>query len=550
MQVSPKLIALTVLGTATMPAWAYLDPGHVSLWWQALVAAMAAAGAARGSIWTKLRSWWGGPGREVRLPPPRAVQPPWPRSGTKPGRVRGSFRDPSATVFEAQGRIFRGVTGGSVAAVRDLLSSEFHRRHARAGLVESVEVDAGTVLAAGLAPEDVERFPLWLEHECVDLVSYPYEWSFDQLKRAALLHLALHIDALENGFDLKDASAYNVQFIDSQPVFIDALSFIRYREGAYWSGYKQFCEQFLNPLVLRAVGGVEFNAWYRGAMEGIEMTAMARVLPWHSRLRPALLVNIHLHARAIARADATTGQPAVRKLGRPLPRKNYIAHLRSLQRCIEGLQPKGGSYWQDYAKHTSYSAAGTGDKDECVAAFVREHQVRVLLDIGCNAGHYSEVALHAGARKVVGIDVDAGALDLAARRAAALGLPFTPLLVDVTNPSPAMGWGAAERVPFEDRMIDADASLCLALIHHVVIGRNVPLDQFVQWLVARAPLGLVEFVPKDDPMVVGLLAHREDVFPDYHEEAFVQALRQQARIIDVHALQDSKRKLFTFARLP
>ena len=122
-----------------------------------------------------------------------------------------------------------------------------------------------------------------------------------------MLHLALHLDALGAGFDMKDASAYNVQFIDSQPVFVDTLSFIKYREGAHWAGYKQFCEQFLNPLVLSAVCGIEFNAWYRGAMVGIELTAIARILPWYSLFRPALLTNIHLHARAIASIDATTG---------------------------------------------------------------------------------------------------------------------------------------------------------------------------------------------------------------------------------------------------
>lgn len=550
MKVSLKLVALALLGTATSPAWAYLDPGHVSLWWQALVAAMAAAGAAGGTVWTRVRSWWGG-GRasEAAGRSARGIRTPWPRSRAATGRVRGSFRDPSATVFEANGRIFRGVTIGSAAPVRALLRSAFYQRHARAGLVESVEVSASEVLESGLAPEDVARYPLWLEHECIDVVSYPYEWSFAQLKEAALLHLALHIDALEHGFDLKDASAYNVQFIDGQPVFIDTLSFIPYREGAHWTGYKQFCEQFLNPLVLRAVGGVDFNAWYRGALEGIETTALARVLPWHARLRPALLVNIHLHARAIARANARAGHVTARQRTRPLPRKNYLAHLRSLQRCVEGLHNPGETYWQDYAGHTSYSAAGSGDKDERVAAFVRERRVQVLLDIGCNAGHFSEVALRAGARKVVGIDVDPGAIDLAARRAVSQGLSFMPLLIDVTNPSPAMGWESAERLPFEARMIDADASLCLALIHHVVIGRNVPLDQFVQWLVGRAPMGLVEFVPKDDPMVVGLLAHREDVFHDYSEAAFMQSLQRHARILNVQGLQDSKRKLFTFVRL-
>src|SRR5690606_24922064 len=117
-------------------------------------------------------------------------------------------------------------------------------------LVPTREVDAGVLGALASDPSMV------LQHERLPFISYPYEWSFPLLKAAAILHLTVQLDALEADFSLSDSTAYNVQFDGVRPVFIDVLSFRKYHDGEVWAGHRQFCEQFLNPLLLRSYFGI------------------------------------------------------------------------------------------------------------------------------------------------------------------------------------------------------------------------------------------------------------------------------------------------------
>lgn len=463
------------------------------------------------------------------------------------GRVPGSFRDPTGSVYAAGGKIFRGVSQDAGETVRALLGSAFFKRHAGAGIVDTRLVDVQQVSHAGLPDVDAQRFPVWMEHERLEFISYPYEWSFELLKSAALLQVQLHIEALEAGFDVKDASAYNIQFRGCKPVFIDIPSFAPYRENAYWIGYKQFCEHFLAPLALNAYARVDFNHWFRGALEGIDIVSASRLLPLRSFFSPSLLMNIHAQAWAMSRVKAVGDAPRERQLT-GLPRKNYVHLLQSLQRFISGLQAHGSTFWADYKNDSSYSAAGAREKEALVMQFLQDHAVRRLLDVGCNTGHYSQKAIEAGVQYVVGTDFDTGALNVAVQTATRKGLNITPVLLDVCNPSPAMGWNLAEREPLLARLPPMDASIHLAVMHHVVIGKNIPLQEYADWVVRLAPRGLVEFVPKSDPMVAGLLAHREDVFPDYSQDRFVQLLGRHAQVVAIRRMPATDRVLIEFVR--
>ena len=187
------------------------------------------------------------------------------------GRTGGSFRDPEGQVFVASGRVFRGVAHGAAEHFRAFLRSDFFRENAGERIVETWEVAPNAVVEAGVPPPEVGAWAMWAEHEALPLVTYPYEWPFVYLKQAACLTLDLLADALGNGYTLKDASAFNVQFIDSRPIFMDVLSFVEYEEGAPFLGYKQFCEQFLAPLCVTAFAGIEFNQWFRGRLDGLDL---------------------------------------------------------------------------------------------------------------------------------------------------------------------------------------------------------------------------------------------------------------------------------------
>lgn len=456
-------------------------------------------------------------------------------------RNAASYRDPSGHVYLVDGRVLRTVLPPGVPDYEFVRDSGLARRLTERGwLIDATEVPRDSLAVDGPTPVYV------LEHPRLAIQSYPYEWSFPALKDAALLQLDIHLEALKAGVTLSDASAYNVMFDGPRPVFIDYLSFRRYRDGEFWAGHRQFCEQYLNPLLLTAYAGVPFQPWYRGAMEGIPPALLANVLPARRKWSWRVMTHVVLQA-SMEKPNANDQAAAASKMKLPLTSlQNMLASLRS---WIAELQPSPSrpSIWSGYATDNSYTAPETLLKRSFVERFAAEERPNVLLDIGCNTGDYSAAALRAGAHAAVGWESDAGALDAAYLRAKADGIDFLPLWGDAVNPSPAQGWAASERTSLPERM-EVDALLGLALIHHMAIARNVPLAAVLHWLVDRAPIGIIEFVPKSDPMVRQLLKLRADIFDDYSEEHFLEVLRSRGEIVETCRLPNSGRLLAWFRR--
>lgn len=455
----------------------------------------------------------------------------------------GSFRDPGGHVFESQGRIFRTVTERAAADYEFVRETGFLSRAAEKGwLVGAREVDPALLGAAAEGARYV------LEHPRLPFVSYPYEWSFQALKAAALLHLDLHLAALEADITLADATAYNVQFQGARPVFIDLLALRRYQEGEYWLGHQQFCQQFLNPLLLRSLLGVPHNAWYRGSLEGIEASELAQLLRLRHKVSWRILAHVVLPARLQSRASAR-GQGLESAQRRSLPRGALRAMLIQLRTWIARLAPRqrGRSVWSNYVDTQTYSGQEQEAKRAFIEEFVGQVKPGILWDLGCNTGDYSAAALAAGAGYVVGFDLDQQAIDAAFERARADRLEFLPLVLDSANPSPDQGWNLAERKGLHLRA-KADAVLALALEHHLAIARNVPLDHVVAWLTNLAPRGVIEFVQKTDETVQKMLQLRADIFDDYDESTFETALGRHARIVKSATVSESGRRLYWFDR--
>ena len=454
----------------------------------------------------------------------------------------GSFRDPSGKIYHVDGRIIRSITDYAAAEY------EFVRDK---GLIERLAADGKVIAAETVSPDilgpEGQSARYVVEHPRLPFISYPYEWPFPALKAAALLHLDVHMAALDAGVTLSDATAYNVQFQGPHPVFIDLLSFRRYREGEIWAGHRQFCEQFVNPLLLRAKLGVTHNAWYRGTQEGISARDTGRVLPWTKKLSRNVLIHVVAQSALQRSTAASTTRNAIGNASFPL--SAFLKMLAGLRRWIETLEPSdtGKTVWQDYAGSHSYTNDEVEAKRKFIAEFATATRPEMIWDLGCNTGDYSKVALENGARYAVGFDFDQGALELAFARAEAENLNLQPTFFDGANPSPNQGWNEGERQGLAARA-NGDAVMALALIHHLAIGKNIPLADVVNWLVGLAPEGIIEFVPKGDPMVGELLALREDIFPDFTEECFAQYLTANAEIVATSPPTKSGRKLFRFRR--
>ncbi|MDH3737615.1 MAG: class I SAM-dependent methyltransferase [Alphaproteobacteria bacterium] len=417
------------------------------------------------------------------------------------------------------------------------------------GLIERLQRDGGLIASETVATDvlgDASADARYVvEHPRLPFVSHPYEWPFSALKAAALHHLNIHLAALAEGVTLSDASAYNIQFLGVQPLFIDLLSFRRYRDGEMWSGHRQFCEQFLNPLLLRSKLGVAHNAWYRGTQEGISAGDLRRLLPWTKKMSRNVLLHVIAQA-AFQKSAVPSGKSSLATEFR-FPLQKYQQLLSNMRRWIERLEPAdtGKTVWQDYAGTHSYSADEFAVKTDFVARFCAATKPKVIWDLGCNIGDFSKVALENGAELSCAFDFDQGALEAAFARASSERLMMQPLLLDAANPSPNQGWNECERKGLRERA-NADGMLALAFIHHLAIGRNIPLADLIDWLVGLAPQGIIEFVPKADPKVQELLALREDIFPQYTEECFRQFLSSRADIVEVVTVTETGRKLFWF----
>lgn len=465
------------------------------------------------------------------------------RNALKP--LAGSFRDRSGHVYEVEGQILRTVLDQHAAHFEYVEST---------GLLQQLAHNGCMLPANKLHPDTVKtcegHVRYLLQIPKLPFVTYPYEWSFSALKAAALLHLKVQLAALDRGVTLSDASAYNVQFKGTQAVFIDHLSFRRYQNGEIWAGHRQFTEQFLIPLLLRALFGVSHNAWYRGTQEGIPLMEFQRLLRWRDYFSAKLLKHCVMPAffqRTVldARMDfQKTMLPSI-----PLPLPAFRKLLIELHDWISTLTPADTRHtlWQNYTLLHNYTDTEVDDKQRFIEEFVSETKPKLLWDLGCNGGQYAKAALEAGARYVVGFDSDQGTLESCFAQASKENLAFQALFMDLANPSPSQGWRERERPGLRARA-SADGILALACMHHLAIANNIPLVQLVNWTIDLAPTGVIEFVPKNDQMAKRLLTLRDDIFSDYTFEAFLGCITRRAQIIKSAVISESGRSLVWYRR--
>lgn len=443
----------------------------------------------------------------------------------------GSFRDPTSRVYLSDDAVWRGLDEGALADFQALAATPFF----------TAALDAGQVVGTELAdtrPDGLdEHWAGVLRHDRIPVISYPYEWSFEMLRDAARLQLDLVAQALAEDLTTKDASAYNVQFVGSQPRFIDVGSFERLREGEPWYGYRQFHMHFLLPLMLQAYRGIAFQPLLRADVEGVNPVDARRMMSFWDIVSPRRKGTL-LHVSLQARAEAATSQRDVKsELKRAGMKKELlVAQIRNLRKLVDRVRlKKTDTEWANYSERGHYTDADLQAKEAFVSSVAAEAKPTLAWDLGANDGHFSRLVADQGAY-VIAADGDHVAVDGLYRSLRESGdTRILPLVLNLADPSPNRGWRGKERLAFTERS-RPQLVLALALIHHLVISRNVPMQEFVDFLADSGGDLVVEFPTPEDPMVQGLLRNKaEGVHDDYTVDVFEAAL---ARRFDIRRREE------------
>ena len=452
-------------------------------------------------------------------------------------KLPSSFRDPSGFVFFRDGLLYRQINMVHKEHYDHLMDSGLYTALVDAELLISHrEVDVPSV--------KTDTAYKIIQPEMIPFISYPYEWCFSQLKQAALTTIKIQKIALGFGMSLRDSSAYNIQFRKGKPVLIDTLSFEKYCEGQPWIAYRQFCQHFLASLALMSYRDIRLNQLLRVYIDGVPLDMSSSFLPFRTRFKFSLLSHIHLHAKS----QQHFADKAVDTSRRKMSRSAFIGFIDNLESAVEKLKWQArDTEWSDYYEDINYSPDAFEHKKQIVSEFLDRINPESVWDLGANVGMFSRIASDKRI-PTISFDIDPAAVEKNYLECMAKGeTNILPLLLDLTNPSPNIGWQNEERMSFIERG-PADMVLALALIHHLAISNNLPLGRIAEFFNQICNSLIIEFVPKNDSQVKRLLSTREDIFPDYTQQAFEDEFSEYFTIRSTVDITDSERTLYLMER--
>lgn len=452
--------------------------------------------------------------------------------------IGGSFRDPSGFVFRYEGKLYRQINQLYRQNYDLLMESGLYYKLIREELLIPHEEE---VSSFNLPQEKIYKV---IKPILVPFVSYPYEWTFSQLKDAALTTLRIQKHALNYGMSLKDASAYNIQFYQGKPILIDTLSFTSYDEGKPWVAYRQFCQFFLAPLALMSYKSPEFGRILSNFIEGIPLDLASQLLPVRSWFRPGLFMHIHLHRLMEHWASDSFIEGYAKNTKKEFSKKSFLALIDNLYDNIENFKwaPKK-STWSDYYSSGLYSPSYLEHKENTFRKFLEVTKPKSVWDLGSNTGHYSQICADEGII-TLSFDRDPWCVEINYLEGTKKHQKkLLPLILDLTNPSPAIGWINKERYSLLDRG-PVDLVVGLALLHHLAISNNLPFGKIAEFIHLCSKRAIIEFTPKHDPQVQKLLRFRQDIFLDYTQTHFEAEFARYFKIIESIQLNDSLRTLY------
>jgi hypothetical protein len=454
----------------------------------------------------------------------------------RPAALPSSFRDPAGYIFRQDGLVYRLITLTGKPAYDGLMNSGLYTALTqKKWLIPHTEMPASFQGPAGYKIIQPEPLPF---------ITYHWEWPFALLQDAALLTLEAAKLALDHGMVLKDATPYNIQWYNGALTFIDTLSFEPYKEGQPWIAYRQFCESFLSPLLLMHYRKHSFHSLQLAWPDGIPLQITRSLLPWKSRFSMLTWMHIHLHAKYAARpasAKEKTAQVSLAKTRQLLSSLEML--IRSLSLSDEGTT--WGDYYTEAATRNDYLT----QKEKIIQDWTSNLQgITQAVDFGANNGSFS-LPLAAQGIFTIAADGDPVAVNKLYKKISSGTIRnMIPVIVDFMNPPPAMGLGNEERTSFLQRIGSNNLGLCLAFIHHLCIGKNIPMIRVAELLAASCQQLIIEFVPKEDEKVLALLTHKEDIYPAYIPENFEAAFSHYFNIRETKKIPGAARTLYLMMR--
>jgi hypothetical protein len=455
-------------------------------------------------------------------------------------RHPSSFKDPSGFVFESEGKLYRQVNQYYAAPYRQLIDSGLYNK-----LVNQGQLIAHQEIAQNLT-NSADWFTTLLP-EPVETISYPYEWCFEQLQDAALLTLSVLKKALEHGMILKDATPYNIQFHKGRPIFIDTLSFDTYDPKQPWIAYRQFCQCFLFPLYLEHYLKTDIQKILSTYIDGIPVDIIAKLLPLKSRLSLGVWLHVYLQHSASTSARANNNNHNTKTAA--FSKKKLLDVISHLSSIITSF-PANKTYnttWSNYYEDTILSKEYLKAKEVIITEMSTATKARSVLDLGANDGYFSK--LFAGRQmQVIATDSDNRCISRLYQEVKKDKIEnILPLILDIANPSPAIGFNNQERAAFHDR-VQTDLVAALALVHHLVIGKNISLPVLAEYFNKIAPELIIEFVPKEDEKVQHMLKTRPDTFIDYDQEHFEKYFYNYFEVLEKRPVAGTTRTLYRMKR--
>jgi ribosomal protein L11 methylase PrmA len=456
-------------------------------------------------------------------------------------RHPSSYRDPSGYVFYHNNILYRQVNLCFKDDYDLFIGSGLYQHLVDSSLMIQHTEDVANYTG------DADRYKT-LRPQPLSLLSYPYEWCFDMLKDAALLTLKLATEAMKFGMMLKDASAYNVQWHNGKMIFIDTLSFEKYNAAKPWIAYRQFCEQFLAPLALMHYRQLPLQRLLLSYPEGIPLLIAKKLLPWTSKLSLNSYLHLHLHASIITRSSQP--QPILNnnQSHKAFSSTKLTNLLRSLEELIHSFKMSDKSgVWSGYYDEALQRGEYVEQKEKIVEALISGLPLKTAIDVGANEGTFSKLMVGKNIT-TISADLDHYSVNrLYISTKETSGSKILPLLIDFSNPSPAVGVNNEERASLLSRT-NRDLVLALAVIHHLAIGKNITFHQIADLFAALGSYLIIEFVPKEDEKVQLMLAQKKDIYDWYNEAAFVAAFEERFTIEQKRLIPSSGRTVYLMSK--